>query len=202
MPLLPAPSPQPCVAGIVLAAGAATRFGSDKRQAVAVDGEPMLATVAQRFGQVFGRVAVVLPPDDAFGQALCARLGIAAVVNARCHEGQGTSLAAAMQWALAQQDIGAVVVGLADMPWVRTDTLLALRTALAHSAEPALPVFGGRAGNPRGLPRHCFAALAQATGAHAAAQRVDWGRARTVAVDDPGVLRDVDTPADLPIAPL
>lgn len=186
------------VAGIILAAGASSRFGSDKRRALLADGTPMLAAVAGVFARAFARTAVVLPPGDAFGLELCARLGLDAVPNERCREGQGTSLAAAMQWSLAQPGLQAVVVGLADMPWVHEDTLAALRDALVRfPGEPAIPLWRGRPGNPRGIPRSCFASLAQASGAQAAAHRIDWDAARTVAVDDPGIVRDVDTPADL-----
>ncbi len=188
----------PAVAGIILAAGASSRFGSDKRRALLPDGTPLLAAVAGSFARVFVRTAVVMPPDDDFGLELCARLGLDAVPNERCSEGQGTSLAAAMHWALAQPWLQAVVVGLADMPWVRDDTLAALRDALLqHPGAPALPLWQGHPGNPRGIPRRYFAPLAQASGAQAAAHRIDWDAARTVAVDDPGILRDVDTPADL-----
>ncbi|MBF9263859.1 NTP transferase domain-containing protein, partial [Paracidovorax cattleyae] len=157
-----------------------------------------LAAAAGSFARVFARTAVVVPPHDDFGIELCARLGLDAVPNERCSEGQGTSLAAAMHWALAQPALQAVVVGLADMPWVHDDTLAALRDALVrHPGAPALPVWQGRPGNPRGIPRRYFASLAQAGGAQAAAHRIDWDAARTVTVDDPGILRDVDTPADL-----
>ncbi len=188
----------PAVAGIILAAGASSRFGSDKRRALLADGTPMLAAVAGAFARVFARTAVVLPPGDAFGLELCARLGLDAVPNERCREGQGTSLAAAMQWSLAQPGLQAVVVGLADMPWVHEGTLAALRDALVRfPGEPAMPLWRGRPGNPRGIPRRCFASLAQASGAQAAAHRIDWDAARTVAVEDPGIVRDADTPADL-----
>ncbi|AVS93620.1 nucleotidyltransferase family protein [Paracidovorax avenae] len=186
------------VAGIILAAGASSRFGSDKRRALLADGTPMLAAVAGSFARVFARTAVVLPPGDAFGLELCTRLGLDAVPNERCREGQGASLAAAMQWSLAQPGLQAVVVGLADMPWVHEDTLAALRDALVQfPGEPAMPLWRGQPGNPRGIPQRCFASLAQASGAQAAAHRIDWGAAHTVAVDDPGIVRDVDTPADL-----
>ena len=186
------------VAGAILAAGTASRFGSDKRRALLLDGTPMLAAVAGSFARVFARTAVVLPPGDAFGMELCARLGLEAIANERCREGQGTSLAAAMQWSLAQPGLQAVVVGLADMPWVREDTLAALRDALVqYPGEPALPLWRGRPGNPRGIPQRYFTSLAQASGAQAAAHRIDWDAARTVAVDDPGIVRDVDTPGDL-----
>lgn len=188
----------PAVAGIVLAAGAASRFGSDKRRALLPGGTPLLAAVAGSFARVFVQTAVVVPPQDDFGLELCARLGLDAVPNGRCREGQGTSLAAAMHWALAQPRLQAVVVGLADMPWVRDDTLAALRDALLqHPGVPVLPLWQGRPGNPRGIPRRYFASLAQAGGAQAAAHRIGWETARTVAVDDPGILRDVDVPADL-----
>ncbi|ABM34556.1 nucleotidyltransferase family protein [Paracidovorax citrulli] len=188
----------PSVAGVILAAGASSRFGSDKRRALLTDGTPMLAAVAGSFARIFARTAVVLPPHDDFGLELCARLGLDAVPNGRCREGQGTSLAAAMQWALAQPRLQAVVVGLADMPWVREGTLAALRDALVqHPGSPALPLWQGRPGNPRGIPRRYFASLAQASGAQAAAHRIDWDAARAIAVADPGIVRDVDTPADL-----
>lgn len=84
-----------------------------------------------------------------------------------------------------------------DHPNVEASTLRALISALMHH-DAARPVYRGRGGHPPLIARSLFARLAAcadidggARAVLAAADTID------IPVDDPGCVRDIDTPADL-----
>jgi CTP:molybdopterin cytidylyltransferase MocA len=90
------------------------------------------------------------------------------------------------------------VIALGDMPWVQPSTVAALREALELGAEIAVPRYHGARGNPVGFSRrywHELIALQGDEGARSLLQRhitsITW-----VDVEDEGILRDVDLPAD------
>ncbi len=227
--------PSPRVVVLVLAAGASTRFGSDKRQALLPDGRSLLEAVVATQRQVFDEVWVLtrLGPAgeaDAFAQAVCDAHGARCVSCADAVLGQGHTLAAGLRLlqaevnapgtantstdvALSAQQVAAALVALADMPWVRADTLQRLRERFEATGRVVLPRCGDALGHPRLLPRAVWPALlgdavsgAGSAGApgptglrgdRGAQALLDWSAAEQVAVDDLGVLRDADTPADL-----
>jgi molybdenum cofactor cytidylyltransferase len=189
------------VAAIVLAAGQATRFGRDKRQAILPDGRSMLDSVLDSYAQVFDPVLLVVRADDAFAQGLAERHGARIVISEQAGQGMGHSLAAGAQALLSLAGlpipIDAVVIGLADMPAIAQSTLLALRAALEQQAQPVLPVHEGQMGHPRGLPRAYLEAMGTLTGDMGARHLLDWSAAMQLPVNDPGVLLDIDHPDDL-----
>ena len=88
------------------------------------------------------------------------------------------------------------------MPFVRSATIAQVADAIRQSTTMAVPLFGGRRGHPVGFGGAYFEALARLTGDEGArsilrdhAEQVRW-----LACEDPGILKDIDTPADL--APL
>ncbi|MGC4059695.1 MAG: nucleotidyltransferase family protein [Aquabacterium sp.] len=185
------------IAGLILAAGQATRFGSDKRQALLPDGCSMLEAVIVRYREVFDTLLLVAQADDPFAQQLADIHGIELVVNEQADLGMGHSLACGAQALLAREGLSGVVVGLADMPAVAIATLLDVRETLMARGQPVVPSYQGRLGQPRGLPADWFEALSRLTGDQGARQLLDWRQAVALHVNDPGVLHDVDTPADL-----
>lgn len=185
------------VAGLILAAGQASRFGSDKRQAILPDGRTMLEAVLTRYAEVFDTLWLVIPPDDAFGKSLADMHGAYAIVNAQADLGMGHSLACGAQALMSQADVSGVVVGLADMPAVASQTLQDLKHTLMGRGQPVVPVYQGKLGQPRGLPRAWFEALSKLSGDQGARHLLDWRQALAVHVNDPGVLQDADTPEDL-----
>lgn len=207
---------------LVLAAGASTRFGSDKRQALLPDGRSLLATVVATHREVFDEVWVLTRPGadgeaDAFTQAVCQEHGARCVVCADAASGQGHTLAAGLRrlQTEAGPPVAAALVALADMPWVRADTLRALRARFDATGRVVVPRCDDALGHPRVLPRTVWPALlgdapvgeaGGAVGPQAAAglrgdrgaqALLDWSAAEQVVVDDLGVLRDADTPADV-----
>ena len=185
-------------AALVLAAGSATRFGGGKLLA-AFEGRPLLhhALAAARAAPV-ATVAVVTGAD-AQAVAACARAFDPAIrlIHAADHaDGMAASLRAGVA---AVPDAAGAFVFLGDMPHVPHGVLAPLAQAVRDGAAAAVPVFGGRRGNPVVLSRDLFAevaALTGDTGARSILQRLGSRLALVDAPDD-GILFDVDAPADL-----
>lgn len=180
---------------MVLAAGSSQRFGSDKREAALADGRALLVA------SVSGAVASGLPVwvclrrgDD----ALAAQVEAAGARVLFCEDaeaGMGHTLAEGIG---QLRDVDGVLVALGDMPLVRADTFKQVAEALQHGAI-CQPTWQGQPGHPVGFGRDWFAALAQLRGDRGARALLK-AHAECVSlmpVDDPGILRDIDTPDDL-----
>jgi molybdenum cofactor cytidylyltransferase len=109
----------------------------------------------------------------------------------------GDSLAAGIQH-IAGQGYDACLVALADMPWVTPATLAALVAALGEAPLVA-PVWRGRRGHPVGFGARYFAELGQLSGDAGARGVLQRHAAELLQlpVEDPGIVRDVDTVVDL-----
>ena len=186
---------------LVLAAGIARRFGSDKRQWRMADGRTLLETTLQRYQDAFRRVVLVMRPEDedaGWSQGLpeCEKVYAR---NARF--GMGHSLASG---AAILGDLDAAFIALGDMPWVRVSTLRALREAMGNPEAIVRPAHRGVPGHPVGFGRAYFPELRKLTGDSGAKTllRRHAAQLTTLAVADPGVLQDFDIPpatADGPI---
>ena len=184
------------VVGLLLAAGAATRFGSDKLSHSLPHGVPIAVQAARHLKPAVSRmVAVVRPSSAELGERLAAE-GCEVVVCENAAEGMGASLACA---ARAAGPAEAYLVALGDMPFVRPSSAAAVRDALAAGAELAAPYWRARRGHPVGLSAKFFAQLLTLQGDEGAKKLLAAHHARLVKipVGDPGVIRDIDTPADL-----
>ncbi|EEA00708.1 conserved hypothetical protein, partial [Burkholderia sp. H160] len=120
--------------------------------------------------------------------------GCDVVFAASAERGMGASLAAGIA---ASDGAEGWLVALADMPCIALPTIEAVARALDNGAPLVAPFYEGQRGHPVGFGiehRDALLALDGDTGAKAllmsqALTRID--------VDDPGILRDVDTPDDL-----
>ena len=183
------------IVGILLAAGSATRFGSDKLSHRLPHGVSIAAQAARHLHSVVPEVfAVVKPGADALAAALSEHCAIVVCDNAA--EGMGASLACGVR---AAGKAEGYVVALADMPFVRGTSIAAVRDALAAGAAIAAPYFRARRGHPVGLSGAFYDELLAAKGDHGARQLLADNERRLVKipVGDPGVVRDIDTPDDL-----
>jgi molybdenum cofactor cytidylyltransferase len=191
------------IVGVLLAAGRGLRFGGDKllaplphaRETVA-DAATLGAAAARNLARALPEsVAVVRAGEPRRADALRAA-GLRVVECARADEGIGASLACAVA---ATRDADGWVVALADMPWIAPATITAVADALTAGADIAAPAFRGARGHPVALSRRHYAALAALAGDEGARSIVESNRdaLALIAVDDPGVLADVDTPGDL-----
>jgi molybdenum cofactor cytidylyltransferase len=181
------------IGGLVLAAGAATRFGSQK-QLAPLDGMPLLEHSLRAITAApVGRVVVML---GAGADEIAARVdlhGAEPMVCPRWEEGQSASLACGLA-ELAECE--AVVVTLGDQPRLAPDAVR--RVIAARDGAPAVrATYGGRPGHPVLLERELFAPLRNVSGDHGARNLLMSVQVIDVPCDDLGGGEDVDTPAEL-----
>jgi CTP:molybdopterin cytidylyltransferase MocA len=187
---------------VILAAGSGTRLGGVAKALLRLpDGRTFLDAIvgtAREVGLGDAVIVVGAPFGDAVGAAGLA-LGCTPAENPEPQRGMASSVAtgfAALD-RLAGDACTAAWLWPVDHPGVTPATLRTLIASLASHAA-ARPTFGGRGGHPPLVARSLWPARAACAdlegGARtvlAAADVVD------VAVDDRGVVRDVDVPADL-----
>lgn len=150
---------------------------------------------------VFARVVVVVGHDAAAVEAaarevLHPRDPVSFVRNDCYAAGMSGSIAVGVQ-ALGEATCG-VAIGLADLPTLRPDTLRLLTDRLWHAPPDAVvrPTCGDQPGHPVLFGPAHHASLASLEASPDGARRLfKASEAITVAVRDPGVVRDVDTPA-------
>ena len=184
------------IVGLLLAAGSASRFGSDKLQHSLPHGVAIAVQAARHLKSQLSRVvAVVRPGSDDFSKSLSAE-GCEIVVCENAAEGMGASLACA---ARAAGPADGYLVALGDMPFVRPSTIAAVRDALAGGAALAAPFWRSRRGHPVGIAGSFYSDLLGLRGDEGAKALLAANAQRLIKipVGDPGVVRDIDTPADL-----
>jgi len=182
------------IVGLLLAAGSATRFGSDKLRHALPHGVPIAVQAARHLRAEVPRVLVVVRDRDGEAPFRAERCETAVCENAA--EGMGASLACAVR---AAGKADAYIVALADMPFVRPSTIAAVREALERGAPLAAPYFHARRGHPVGIAGRYYEKLVALGGDEGARQLVSADEAQLVKipVGDPGVVRDIDRPEDL-----
>jgi molybdenum cofactor cytidylyltransferase len=184
------------IVGILLAAGESRRFGSRKLLHPLADGTPIGVRSAENLASAVDRAIAVVAPGD--GQLIdcLAKTALAICACPRSHEGMGASLACGVR---ATSDASGWVIALADMPFVLPSTIALVAQALRDGAPIAAPEHAGERGHPVGIASEYYpelAALGGDVGARHILQR-DRSRIVVLAVDDPGIHRDIDAPEDV-----
>ena len=185
------------VSAVVLAAGAASRFGGVKLLAE-LGGRPVLQHVLDALdAQGFAEVVVVLGDDgDAIERAIDWR-GERRVRNPDPGRGLSSSLSIGLE--SISPTATAALIALGDQPGLRADTVLAL---LEQPDDPTRPVVVPRydddaARNPVRLGRAALGLAAEATGDRGLGPVLEAHRELVQEVPVAGSNPDVDTPADL-----
>lgn len=183
---------------ILLAAGAGRRFGGPVPKLLA--GSPplilhTLAALRAGLGSAVPILAVVRPEALAL-RALLHDQGIDVTLCPAANAGMGASLAhAAAQLGEARP----LMVTLGDMPAIAPSTLLAVQNALLDGASLVQPQYQGQRGHPVGFHPRWLPAL-RALKADTGARQLLRDHAhelRALTVDDPGIVLDMDTQAQL-----
>lgn len=182
---------------LVLAAGNSLRFGSDKRRSLLGDGETLLRRSLECYRQAGLQVVLCLSDrreDDDLAREFAAT-DVDCMRCARAAAGMGATLA---EGALRCGGAPGVFVALADMPIVEPTTLQRLECALARD-RIVYPVYRGERGHPVLFGADFLCELQRLDGDRGASLllRRYAGRCREIAVDDPGVILDADTPEAL-----
>ncbi len=178
-------------AAVLLAAGYGRRFGSDKRRWRLAGSRTLVETTLALYQDAFETVFVVLRPEDEDWSRSLGNCNKVFAPDAKL--GMGHSLAAGVA---AASDLDALFIALGDMPWVEPSTLTNLRRAMRHANAIVRPMHQNAPGHPVGFGRAYFSELRELKGDVGALGVLRCHRNRVVdlAVDDPGVVQDIDSP--------
>ncbi len=194
------------VGGVVLAAGRSRRMGRDKALLDA-DGRAFIARAVTCLAAGGADPVVVVVRDARGDPATAARAaGAGVVVNPDPdHPAQGGPVSsvrralAALRTAFDGHGVDGALVLPVDHPRVRAETVRHLIAAFAGEDRPVVvPAWQGRRGHPVLIGRAIFDELDDdglAEGLRTVVRR-HRSRRLIVPVDDPGVVDDLDTPAD------
>jgi molybdenum cofactor cytidylyltransferase len=189
---------KPGIAAVVLAAGRASRMGSNKLIAE-LDGEPIVRrTVRAVLGSRARPVIVVTGHEAEAVRAALAGLDVQFAHNPDFALGMSTSLRLGVAAAGA---VAGALICLGDMPKLESRHLDAVIDA-HRSGDPdeiIVPTCDRKRGNPVLWPQSYFAEIAELTGDVGARALIDRHaeQVRLLAIDDPAILVDIDTPAAL-----
>ena len=181
---------------ILLAAGSASRFGSQKLLARLADGRRVVeASIANLLAAGAGNAVAVTRRDAELMRVLEA-CGCRVVINDRADEGMGTSIAAGVA---ATSEASGWLIALGDMPSIRVESIAAVATAMRGGARIVVPAMTGKRGHPVGFSASYGTRLQSLTGDTGAREilRTDAAFIDEISVDDAGIFADIDTPADL-----
>jgi molybdenum cofactor cytidylyltransferase len=185
--------------GILLAAGQGRRFGGGKLLHPLDSGLPIGIGSYRNLRAVLQDVLVVVRTGDHELRDLFMADGARVVPCDDAEQGLSRSLVCGVSSAPTESNL---LVALADMPFVRADTLTQLVHALQSGALIAAPFHSGQRGNPVAFSRSLRDELLGASGDMGAREVLQRhaSEIRQVICDDPGVLRDIDTREDLSTA--
>ncbi len=184
------------VEALLLAAGAGTRLGGNKLD-LPFRGKPLMmhALEALLACSSIDRVTVVVRPGT---EVRCSSPRCQVLVNPEPEHGQAGSLVLGL--AALAPSCRSVVLSLADLPLTSPGLISELLTLHRQSNRAALrPVYRGRPGHPVIVAHTLLPSLLTLEGDEGC--KGFFSRhpevVELVEVEDPAVVRDVDTPADL-----
>jgi molybdenum cofactor cytidylyltransferase len=186
------------IEGVLLAAGESRRMGFPK-PLLRLNGETFLTHIAVSMLHTVERLIIVLGAHrEAVRAAVPAHNQISIIDNPNYLMGQLSSIKAGLRAVSRHAD--AAIVHLVDHPTVLPETFSRLVGEYQLSGKPIVVTrCRGQRGHPVLFDRSIFEELQQAptdVGARAVV-KANEDRVIYLDVDDPGVLLDLDTPADL-----
>ncbi|MFM2006119.1 MAG: hypothetical protein RLZZ09_1774 [Pseudomonadota bacterium] len=185
------------VAGLLLAAGFSRRFGANKLLQPLSPSTCVASQACATLRNGVDFLMAIIRPGQSELATILAGVGAEIIVFKEADEGMGASLAYGIRSSLKAD---AWVVGLADMPWIRPETVCSVTKALKSGAPLVVPVHDQRRGHPVGFGSGFLDELLTLRGDHGAKSILDrhTRRIHHLPCDDPGIHQDIDCLADLP----
>lgn len=186
------------ISGILLAAGESRRMGSPKAL-LRYRGKMFIERICEAFlaAGVDELIVVLGARATELQRAIPAHPALRTVINPHYFQGQLSSLMTGL--GAVSADSEAAVVNLVDHPLITTETFQALIASFRANPLPILIAsYHGKRGHPVLFSSQVYGELLAAPldqGAKVVVRK-DPSRVREVPLDDPGILADIDTPAD------
>lgn len=188
------------VVGILLAAGFSRRFGEqDKLMHPLNSGATLAEASAKILLQALPHALAVIREENPALQSTLAALGYHVVLSNQENAVMADNLKLGVQAAKHKfPQATAFVIALADMPFIQPQTISKIADQLA-SAAIVQPVFDGKPGHPVGFSQRFTHELLAIEGDQGAREilRAHQDEIVFLHCEDDGILRDIDTMADL-----
>ncbi len=194
--LIPIVRQMSTIIGILLAAGASQRFGSNKLSQVMPNSKTVALQACQNLLAGTDRVIAVVRHGSEELTTQLQTAGAEVIVCELADLGMATSLVCGVS---ACPEAKGWLISLADMPWIAPATIRLVAEQLRLGAMLAAPFYQGQRGHPVGFSRLLrpeLLALSGDTGAQAVI-KAHLLQLKRIACDDPGILLDIDRPKDL-----
>ncbi len=182
------------IGAIVLAAGFSTRFGSSKLLAPLRGGKTVFQQTVERIAETFPERFVVTRPEMV-GELQRQTPD----TTIRSFEHAGSGMGATLAFAAAEAgDWSGCLVCLGDMPFIKPSTYRAIADQLTATSI-LIPSYDGQTGNPVAFASSYFSELARLDGDSGGRSLIlqHPQAVHRLPVDDPGILQDIDTRAEL-----
>lgn len=177
---------------ILLAAGYSRRYGSSKLLAKLNSGAEVIEQTYTRLESAVDNILVVTRPEIAASIAHFCR-------DPLVFEGAENGMGASLAFAASQlPPWKSVLVCLADMPFIRTETYKNI-SELSQEDNIVVPTYAGKNANPVAFGAKYFKELACLDGDKGAKALLQLHQSAVIeaAMDDIAILQDIDTPDDL-----
>jgi molybdenum cofactor cytidylyltransferase len=193
------PDPRGLIPAIVLTAGLSSRMGRNKLL-IEIEGTPLVQRVINTLHATGLRHIIVVTGHQAeLVRASCSQpaADLQFVHNPAYESGRASSVQAGLR--AVPSGSGAVLIMPGDVPFVKAELIQRLLAQFAAHGRITFPLCNGAKGHPVIFPASSFHLLQSLAADETLHDYLldNPGETHPVETDDPGCLRDIDSPEDL-----
>ena len=184
------------ITGILLAAGRSTRFGSNKLIKKLQSGNSIGLESAETLSASVDNLIIVVNSLKDETSEMFLEKGFRVLAAENANLGMGNSLKSGIEISI---DSLGWIVGLADMPFIKLNTIYMIKEKVLEGAKICAPFLNGVRGHPVGFNRSLKNELLNLDDSNGAARLLSNHYSEIVALSttDEGVVHDIDVPEDL-----